>query len=165
MTETLMQICMKILTQLAILLNRLARSVVYHKLLQKSIAQRGALISIGEVSYGHTLRPMLGSNPIGIRKIYPYGCRRIFITAEHSCTNHIGRHSSHGFLLEHFIHRRIVFKPLRMLTDKACTLRGFDVFIVHNAFPRTFQAQWVAINFYEAIDKIYPTILVFQPFN
>ena len=57
----------------------------------------------------------------------------------------------------------MVFKPLCILAQCLCALGGFEVFEVHDAFPRTLQAQRVAIALDETVDEIDQRLCVLHP--
>ena len=103
--------------------------------------------------------------PVGVRQIDANGSRRILFTTQHCSTHGISRYTFHRFLFKTSINRRVVFKPLRIITYLMGALRGLFILIGNNAFPRTFQPEWVAILLNKTIDKVYSTLLFFQPFN
>ena len=165
MSKTLMQIRMKFITQISISINECPRFIINDKLLHESIPSRSLTIGICEVPNGDTFRTMLCSNPVGIRKIYTYSCRGIFVSSEHCRTNDICRHAPNSLFLKPPVHRGMVFKPLRILADQTSTLCCLSILILNNPLPRAFQSQGVTINFYEAIDEINLSFLLFQPLN
>ena len=99
---------------------------------------RGFVIGICDVADGDAFRTIFSPDPVGIRQVDANGCRWIFITTEHRCTNDLRGNAPHRFLFKGIIDRRMVFKPLRILTDKLRALGCFVVFIFHQPFPGTF---------------------------
>ena len=57
----------------------------------------------------------------------------------------------------------MVLKPLCVLADGLCASGGLQVLVFHDALPRTFQSEWVAIYLDETIDKIDQSLMLFHP--
>ena len=140
MSQAFVQVGMKVITCVAIGKNHRAGGIVDDKLFHKAASTRCFRIGFSDVFDGDTLRSMLSTNPVGIRKIDADGCRRILIASQHSRTDDVGRNTFHFLLLESVINRRMILKPLRPLTDGLCALCAFFVAILHKSLPRAFQA-------------------------
>ena len=106
---------------------------------------------------------MLLANPVGIRQIDTDGRSRIFLTTEHCRTDYVGSNALHLRLAETGIHRRMVLKPLRILTDGLRALGSLQVLVFHDSLPGTLQSQRVAIYLYESVDEIHHALVLLHP--
>ena len=140
MPQTLVEIRMQVITDIPILLYHLERIGINHKLLLESIAMSRLIIGIGNIADGNALTAILSANPVGIRQVDTDGRRRIFIATQHRSTDHAGSNALHHRFLESVIHRRVILKPLGILTDSSRPLGGFFVHIFHQSFPRALQS-------------------------
>ena len=121
------------------------------------------VVSIRDITDRNTLASILYADPICIRKINANSSGRILVTTQHGSTDSVGSDALYLFLTETRVNGRMILKPLGVLTDCLCTFRCLQIFIFHKSFPRTFQAQGIAIHFYETIDEVYPTLQFFYP--
>ena len=158
-----MQIGMQVVTDITVLFYQPQRRVINDKLFLETIPVGSLIICLGDVAYGDALAAILGTNPVGIGKIDANGRRGIFLTAQHSGTDGIGRHAFYLRLTKTRVNRRMVFKPLGITADGLGTFGSLQVLILHDTFPRAFQPQRVAIDFNEAIYKIHPTFMFCHP--
>ena len=122
------------------------------------------IIRFGKISDSNALRTMLSPYPFSVRQVDSDSRSRILITTKHSRTHHIGSDASHLLLAKTCIDRRMVFKPLRIVTDSTCTLGSIYIFIFYDALPRALEPQRVTIDFNKSIDEIDKTILLRYPF-
>ena len=111
------------------------------------------------------LRTVLRTNPVGIRQIDADSRRGIFVATEHSGTNSIGGDTLYMGLTETRVDGRMVLKPLGILADGLSSLGGLQILVFHDALPRTFQAQRIAIHLDESVDKVYPTLVFPNPLD
>ena len=163
MTQTLVQIGMQIIAQVAVALYHGARLPVYHKLVQESIAVRHLVVSFCQIAYRHAFRAIHRPNPLSIGQIDANGGRRILVATQHGRTNHMGRDPLHLFFAELGRDRGMVFKPLRMATDGLGAARSLHVLVFHDSFPRGLHPQRVAVHLYKSIDEVYLSLLLLQP--
>ena len=163
-SETFVQVGMQVVTYVTIFLNHGACRFVGYELQQETVAFSRLIICVCQIAYRYTLRTVARSYPVGIGQIDAYRRRRIFVAAEHRRAYHVSRHADNLRLSEARIYGRVVFKPLRILADGLRALRCHHVLVRHNAFPRCLHAEWVAIHFYEAVDKVDASFVLFQPF-
>ena len=68
-SQTLMQVCMQVITQVAILFNHRQRLLVNDKFFFEAIAVSGLIIGISDVRNSDALATMLSSYPVSIRQI------------------------------------------------------------------------------------------------
>ena len=68
-------------------------------------------------------------------------------------------------LAEARVDGRMVLKPLGILADSLSSLGGLQILVFHDALPRTFQAQRIAIHLDESVDKVYPTLVFPNPLD
>ena len=59
----------------------------------------------------------------------------------------------------------MILKPLGVLADGLGAMGGFLVDILHESFPRAFQAQRIAIDLDESVDEIDGGIVLADPFD
>jgi len=105
MTETFVQVGMKVASQVTILFQIGLFHFAIYKLIRKSVSMSRLVVSIGKVSDSHRLGTMHATNPVGIRQIDTDSGSRIQIAGNDSSCNHLGRHALHFFFLETLVYR------------------------------------------------------------
>ena len=165
MTQTLVQIRMEIVADIPIFLNHLKRRGVDDELLLKTTAVSRLVIGIGDIADGDALRAILSPDPIGIRQVDADGGGGVFVASEHGRADDAGRDALHHGFPETGIDRRVVLKPLCILTDGHGATGGILIDIFHQTLPRAFQSQGIAIDLDEAVDKINHAFMLLKPFN
>ena len=146
-------------------LNAIAFFIAPDKLITKAATLRSLVVSFHNILNGNRLRTVVSTNPIGIRKINSYRRRRITIATQHRDRDHLRTHTFYPFLLESFIYRRMIFKPLSILTDGLRTTSGFFVPEIHRRFPTRLQSQSITIGFDKTIYEINLRVGIFYPKN
>ena len=155
MPQALMQVGMQVITHICIAFYQLHRISIYNKLLLHAATLSSPVVCFCKIAYGYAFASMLCPDPVGIGQVDANGCRGVFIAPEHGSTYHIGSDSLHLLLAEGGIDGRMVFKPLCIVADGFCALGSLLILVFHNALPRGFEPQRVAIHFYESVYKIY----------
>ena len=165
MPQTFVQVGVQVVANVAVTRHNVQCFFVNNKLFFKAVTLRRLVVRIGNVAYCYTFRPMLRPNPVGVGQVNA-DCRRgIFVSTEHCRTHDVGCNATHFGLFKSRFDRRMVFKPLRIVTNKTCSARRLQVFILNNALPRSLNTQRIAINLDKSVDKIHVTRLLFKPFN
>ena len=90
MTETLVEIRVQVVTDIAITGDQVERRLVDDELFLEPAALCCLIIGIGDIRDGDALRAILRSDPVCIRQVDANSRRGIFVTAQHCGTDHIG---------------------------------------------------------------------------
>ena len=154
MTKTLVQVGMEVVTTVAIFPYHSHNVLVYCELIKETVTLACLVIGMGYVTYGDALRTILSTNPICIRKVNAYGCRRIFVTSKHSSTDYVGCNAFYYLLAETWIYRRMVLKPLCVLADCLSTMTSLQILVFHDSLPWSLDAERVAIYLYESVYEV-----------
>ena len=156
---------MQVITDVAILLYQGERRFVDDEFLLEAIAVSGLVVGIGNVRDRDALRTVLRTNPVGIGQIDADSRRGIFFATEHGGTDGIGRNPLDMRLAEARVDGRMVLEPLGILADGLSSLGGLQILVFHDALPRAFQAQRIAIHLNESVDEVYPTLVFPNPLD
>ena len=140
MSQTLVEVGMQVVTDIPVFLDHPECLRINHELFLKTITMGGFIVGIGDITDGDALTAILGTDPVGIRQVDAYGRRRILISTQHGCTDDAGRHTLDHRFLKSYIYRRMVLKPLGILTDGSGPTGGFFIHILHQTFPRALQS-------------------------
>ena len=163
MSQTLVKIGMQVVGDISILIQQRHSLLIDDKLISESVALSRLVVGISQVADGNALRTVLLTDPVGIRQIDADSRSRIFLTAKHRRTDYIGGNTLHLRFAETGIHRRMILKPLSILTDGLGSLGSLQVLVFHDTLPGTFQSQWVAIYFDESVDEIHHAFVLLHP--
>ena len=131
MAETLVKVGMQIIAHITVSVNSGSRRLINHKLVIESIAMGRLVVGFRQVSNGHTLRTVTGTDPVGIGQVDAYGRRGILVASEHGGTDNVGCNALDLRLSETRIDGRMVLKPLCMRRDGFRAASGYHVFIFH----------------------------------
>ena len=104
-SQTLMQIGMEIVANIAISLYHVQRRVVNDKLFQHSRIFRSLMIRLCQIENANTFRTMRGPNPLGIGQINADSRSGILVSAQHGRTDDIGYYTLDLFLTEASVYR------------------------------------------------------------
>ena len=135
MTKTLVQVCMEVVATVSVFTNHCHNILVNSKLIKEAVTLASLVIGVGYIAYGDALRSILSTNPICIRQVDAYGCRRIFITSEHSRTDYVGCHALNRLLAEAWINRRMILKPLCVLANGLSAMTSLQILVFHDSLP------------------------------
>ena len=83
---------------------------------------------------------MIPTNPIRIWQIDTDRGSRIAITSQHRYRDYLSANSFHLLFLETLIYRRMILKPLRIITDDFCTLSRLLIRKIHGRLPACFHS-------------------------
>ena len=155
--------CVQIIRQVGIFVYHLQFLWTDDKFLVESVAMRSLGIGIGDVADGDGLRAITAAYPVGIGQVDANGRGRIEVAGQDSGGDDLGRNALHLLLLELFVHRRMVFKPLGIAADQLRAVRSLQILKVDQGFPTGLQAQGVAIGLSKTVDKIHAGVEVLHP--
>ena len=162
-SQTLVKVGMQVVGDISILIHQRHSLLIDDKLISESVALSRLVVGISQVADGNALRTVLLTDPVGIRQIDADSRSRIFLSAEHRRTDNIGGNALHLRFAETGIHRRMILKPLSILTDGLGSLGSLQVLVFHDTLPGTFQSQWVAIYLDESVDEIHHAFVLLHP--
>ena len=114
---------MKVVADVAVTRHYVKRIFVNNELFFKAITLRSLVICVGDVADCYAFRPMLRPNPIGVGQVNADSGSRLFVSTEHCRTHNVGSNATHFGLFKSRVDGRMVFKPLRIVADKACSAR------------------------------------------
>ena len=140
MAQTFMQICMQVVTTVAILLYQRQRLLVDDKLFLETGAMGCLVIGIGDIGDGDALGTVLRPDPVGIGQVDANSGGGVFIAPEHGGTDGIGHDALDLRFAETGVYRGMVLEPLGIARDGLGATGSLEVFIFHNTFPRAFQS-------------------------
>ena len=163
MSQTLVKVGMQVIGDISILVHQRHSLLIDDKLISESVALSRLVVGICQVADGNALRTVLLADPVGIRQIDADSRSRIFLSAEHRRTDHVGSNAFDLRFSETGIHRRMILKPLCILTDGLGALGSLQVLIFHDSLPGSFQTEWVAIYLDESVDEIHHTFVLLYP--
>ena len=112
MPQTLVQVGMQVVANIAVFVDERNGLSVNHELFPEPIAAGGLVVGLGQIAYRDALASVLCPYPVSIGQVDADGCRGVLVAAEHGRTNHVGRHALHFGLAEARVNGRMVFKPL-----------------------------------------------------
>ena len=164
-TQTFVKVSMQVIADVAIFLYRVKCDLIDHELLLETTPLRSLIISIGNIADSDALRTIASADPVCIRQIDTDSCRGIFLTAQHGCTDHIGRNTMHHSLFKPLVYGRMIFEPLGIAGDGLRAMSSLLIDVFYNTFPRAFQSQGIPIHLDKTIDEIDGSIVLSNPFN
>ena len=106
---------------------------------------------------------MVAANPIRIRQIDADRRCRITIASQHGYGDHFGTHPFYLFLLEAFVDRRMIFKPLRIIADNLRALGRILIDKVYGRLPAGFHTQRITVSFDKTVHEIHIRSRILYP--
>ena len=164
-TQTFVQVHLHITGQSRIAARVVQLLVRQHELLVETVAQSSLVVRLHQVLDSHRLRTVRLANPVGIRQVDADRSGRIAVARQDGCRDNFGRNALTLSLFILGVSGRVVLKPLRVLRHLDGTLRGCQVLVVDQRFPRAGDTQRVAVHLCETVHKIHAALQVFHPRN
>ena len=106
---------------------------------------------------------MLRAYPVRIGQVDANGGGGVFVASQHGSTDGIGHHALDMRLAETGVYGRMVLEPLGIAGDGLGATGSLQVLILNDAFPRAFQAQGIAIDLDETVDKVDASLVLADP--
>ena len=131
---------MQIVGDESVFLQSFALLIAPDKFIIKTISLRSFVICLSDILDRNGFRTMIAANPVGIRQVDANRSCRIAITSQHRYRDYLSTDSFHLLLLETLIYRRMILKPLRIITDDFRTLSRLLIRKVHGRLPAGFHS-------------------------
>ena len=152
--QTLVQVGVQVVGQLAVLVHHRTVVGTQHELLVEAVAVGGHIVGIGDVVDGHRLRAVFLADPVGVGQVDADRRGGIAVAAEHRHRNDLGRNALHLLLAVTGIDGRMVLEPLRVLRNDLGAVAGLLVHEIDDAFPRRLASQRIAVILDKAVHEI-----------
>ena len=161
--KTLMQVCVEVIANISILVQKRPRLIVNHELFTHPRTFCSLIVSTSQVGNRDTLAAVFSPNPIAIRQVYSDSTTGIEVASKHGSTDDLRTHTLARLLLEALINWRVLFEPPSIVAQSFGSQCCFVVDDVHIALPACFESKRVAIDFGEAIGEIHFALRLVHP--
>ena len=130
----------------------------------------GLVVGFHQVSDGHRLGAIVLADPVGIGQVDANRRRGEAVATQRGDDDALGRDTLAFLFLEARVDRRIVLKPLGVLSNGIGAFGGFQILIVDDGFPSGLHPHRVVVVLDEAVHKVdmrhrvlNPSDVVFVP--
>ena len=158
-----MQVCVEVIANISILVQKRSRLIVNHELFTHSRTFCSQIVSTSQVGNRDTLAAVFSPNPIAVGQVYADSTTRIEVASKHGSTDDLRTHALARLLLETLINWRVLFEPPSIVAQSFGSQCCFVVDDVHIALPACLQSKRVSIDFGEAISEIHFALRLVHP--